>query len=83
MAYNSGFFTKTDKGLRARRANTSGQLRGRYTSPRVESGIWAGVGDLMRSVLTILANAGKRLSVNSLHQVIASLPIEREQVDEA
>jgi hypothetical protein len=41
------------------------------------------VEELMRAVLTILANAGERISINSLHQVIASLPIEREQVDDA
>jgi hypothetical protein len=40
------------------------------------------VEELMRAVLTILANAGEPISIKSLHQVISSLPIEREQVDD-
>lgn len=40
------------------------------------------VEELMRAVLVILANAGERISINSLHQVITSLPIDREQVDD-
>jgi hypothetical protein len=39
------------------------------------------VEELMRATLIVLSNAGEPISINTIHKVISSLPIEREQVD--
>jgi hypothetical protein len=39
------------------------------------------VEELMRAALVVLSNAGEPISITSIHSVISSLPIERDQVD--
>jgi type IV secretory pathway TraG/TraD family ATPase VirD4 len=39
------------------------------------------VEELMRAVLVVLANAGEPISITSMHNVVSSLPIQPEQLD--
>jgi len=41
------------------------------------------VEELMRANLIALSNAGEPISINNLHRLIASLPIEKGQIDDA
>jgi hypothetical protein len=41
------------------------------------------VEELLRAALVILSNAGEDISIIALHKVIASLPIDRQEIDDA